>query len=122
MATATKQVSPQPAILTARRRRTGIGRDRVRCVRGNGGSYRWTVLGRDGESLAHSWPYASHDEAADAARVVLGGAGSARFKASALVDLPGDLVARSATVARDDCDAEHWLDQGGSFSRAGVTQ
>jgi hypothetical protein len=38
------------------------------------------------------------------------------------VDLPRDLVARSATVARDDCDAEHCLDAGGSFSRAGVTQ
>jgi hypothetical protein len=124
MATATKQVSPQPAILTAHRRRVRSGGDRVRCVRGNG-SYRWTVLGRDvgdGESLARSWPYASHDEAGDAVRVVLGGAGSARFKAGAPVDLPRDLVARSATVARDDRDAEHCLDAGGSVSRVGVTQ
>ena len=107
MATATEQVSPQPAILTARRSRVRIGRDRVRCVRGNGGSYRWTVLGRDGESLAHSWPYASHDEAAGAVRVVLGGADSARSKARAPVHLPRDLVARSATVARDDAASQH---------------
>jgi uncharacterized protein YegP (UPF0339 family) len=89
----------------------------------NGGSYCWTVRGPDGESLAHSRPYATHEEAAHAVRVVHDGAASAGFKASPAMDLRVDLVARSsAPVARDDFDAERWLDEGGRFSRTGVTQ
>ena len=42
----------------------------------NGGDYSWTILGSDGESLAQSRPYATHDDAAHAARVVREGAGS----------------------------------------------
>jgi uncharacterized protein YegP (UPF0339 family) len=42
----------------------------------NGGDYCWTILGSDGESLAHSRPYATHDDAESAARVVRDGAGS----------------------------------------------
>jgi uncharacterized protein YegP (UPF0339 family) len=34
----------------------------------NGGDYCWTILGSDGESLAHSRPYATHDDAAHAGR------------------------------------------------------
>jgi hypothetical protein len=83
----------------------------------NGGSHCWTVLGPNGESLAHSRPYGTHEEAAHAARVVRDGARSARFEGGAAMDLPVDLVARrSAAVARDDSDAERWLDEGGSFS------
>ena len=89
----------------------------------NGGSYSWTVLGPDGESLARSRPYATHEEAADAARVVRDGAGFARFDASAATDLPIDLVARrSAAAARDDSDAERWLDEGASISSEGETR
>ena len=42
----------------------------------NGGDYSWTILGSDGESLAQSKAYATHDDAAHAARVVREGAGS----------------------------------------------
>ena len=42
----------------------------------NGGDYSWTILGSDGESLAQSKRYATHDDAAHAARVVREGAGS----------------------------------------------
>jgi uncharacterized protein YegP (UPF0339 family) len=42
----------------------------------NGGDYSWTILGGDGESLAQSKPYATHDDAANAARLVREGAGS----------------------------------------------
>jgi hypothetical protein len=88
----------------------------------NGGSYCWTVLGPDGESLAHSRPHATREEAAHAARIVRDGAGSARFEASP-ADLPVDLVARrSAAVAHDDSDAERWLDEGGSFNSEVVAQ
>jgi len=43
----------------------------------NGGDYCWSILGGDGESLAQSRSYATHDDAASAARVVRDGAGSA---------------------------------------------
>jgi uncharacterized protein YegP (UPF0339 family) len=89
----------------------------------NGGSYRWTVRGPDRESLAHSGPDATHEEAAHAVRVVRDGAGSARFEASEAMDLPVELVARrGAAVARDDADAERWLDEGGGFTSTGVTE
>ena len=42
----------------------------------NGGDYYWTILGSDGESLAHSKSYATHDDAEYAARVVYDGAGA----------------------------------------------
>ena len=47
----------------------------------NSGSYCWTILGSDGESLAHSRPYPTHEQAADAVGVVRDGAGTARFDA-----------------------------------------
>ena len=87
----------------------------------NGGSYHWTLLGNDGESLAHSRPYATHEEAAHAARVVRDRSGTARLE-TGRAHLPTDLVARrSAAAARDDSD-ERWLDEGGSFSSQPVTQ
>ena len=42
----------------------------------NGGDYCWSIVGGDGESLAQSRPYATHDDAASAASVVRNGAGS----------------------------------------------
>jgi uncharacterized protein YegP (UPF0339 family) len=89
----------------------------------NGGDYCWTILGSDGESVAHSRPYATRDDAARAALVVCDGAGSARFEAGAAADRPVDLMARrDAALARDDSDAERWLDEGGSFCSEAVTQ
>jgi uncharacterized protein YegP (UPF0339 family) len=89
----------------------------------NGGDYCWTILGSDGESVTHSRPYPTRDDAAHAARVVRDGAGSARFEADAAPDRPVDLMARrDAALARDDSDAERWLDEGGSFGSEAVTQ
>ena len=94
----------------------------------NGGSYCWTILGPDGESLAHSRRYATHEEAAQAALAVRDGAGRARLEPDVAIDVPVDLVARrsaarrSAGVARDEADAERWLDEGGNFSSERVTQ
>jgi hypothetical protein len=45
----------------------------------NGGDHHWTILGSGGESLARSGSFATHDEAAQAARVVRDGAGVARL-------------------------------------------
>ena len=88
----------------------------------NGGSYHWTLLGTDGESLARSRPYATHEEAAHAARVVRDRSGTARLE-TGRAHLPTDLVARrSRAVARDDSDAERWLDEGGSFSSESVNR
>jgi len=114
---ASRHVARQSAVPTAPAAIT------FRVVEDNGGSHHWTLIGTDGESLAQSRPYATHEEAAHAALVVRDGASSARFKASATVDRPVDLVARrSAAVADDESDAERWLDEGGSFSSQGVTQ
>jgi uncharacterized protein YegP (UPF0339 family) len=48
-------------------------------VEDNGGDYHWTLLDRDGNSLARSPSFGSYEHAEDAARVVLAGAGSARL-------------------------------------------
>ena len=89
----------------------------------NGGDYCWTILGSDRETVAHSRPYATRDDAAHAARVVRDGAGSARFEADAAPDRPVDLMARrDAALTRDDSDAERWLDEGGGFSSEAVIQ
>lgn len=45
----------------------------------NGGEYTWTIVGGDGESLARSRPYPTHDDAAQAAGVVREGAALSRF-------------------------------------------
>lgn len=88
----------------------------------NGGSYHWTLLGTDGESLARSRPYATHEEAAHAALVARDSSGTARLE-TGRAHLPTDLVARrSRAVARDDSDAERWLDEGGSFSSESVNR
>ena len=61
-------------------------------VEDNGGKYQWTLLDREGNSLARSPRFVSHEQAEDAARVVLAGAGSARLDRRAatesLVDIP----------------------------------
>jgi uncharacterized protein YegP (UPF0339 family) len=48
-------------------------------VEDNGGDYHWTLLDRDGNSLARSPSFASYEHTEDAARVVLAGARSARL-------------------------------------------
>jgi uncharacterized protein YegP (UPF0339 family) len=49
-------------------------------VEDNGGKYHWTLLDREGNSLARSPRLVSYEQAEDAARVVLAGAGSARLE------------------------------------------
>ncbi|HET7049086.1 MAG TPA: hypothetical protein VFI54_12560 [Solirubrobacteraceae bacterium] len=48
-------------------------------VEDNSGDYYWTLMDRDGNSLARSPSFASYEHAEDAARVVLAGTGSARL-------------------------------------------
>jgi uncharacterized protein YegP (UPF0339 family) len=72
MATATKRSRANAA-----RRPTGRSESAAitfRVFEDNSGDYCWTIVGADGESLAHSRPYATHDDAALAARVVRDGA------------------------------------------------
>ena len=55
-------------------------------VEDNGGKYHWTLLDREGESLARSPRLVSYEQAEDAARIVLAGAGSARLERRAATD------------------------------------
>ena len=48
-------------------------------VEDNSGDYYWTLIDRNGNSLARSPSFASYEHTEDAARVVLAGAGSARL-------------------------------------------
>ena len=48
-------------------------------VEDNAGDYHWTLLDRDGTSLARSGSFATYEHTEDAARVVLAGVGSARL-------------------------------------------
>jgi hypothetical protein len=60
-------------------------------VEDNGGDYHWTLLGRDGASLARSGSFATYEHTEDAARVVLAGAGTARLDPRAVTDSSGDM-------------------------------
>ena len=89
----------------------------------NGGGYHWRILDGTGESLAQSRSFESYDDAERAAHHARGGAGSARLQRWAAKARPVDLAARrKAAVARDDADAERWLDEGGSFSSEAVAK
>lgn len=52
----------------------------------NSGDYHWTLLDRDGTSLARSGSFASYERTEDAARVVLAGASSARLNPRSVPD------------------------------------
>jgi uncharacterized protein YegP (UPF0339 family) len=85
----------------------------------NGGDYHWTIVARDGVTLARSGSFASHDEAEQGARHVRDGASSAQLERRAVNPRPVDLTARRNATS-DDSDAERWLDEGGSFSSEAV--
>jgi uncharacterized protein YegP (UPF0339 family) len=55
-------------------------------VEDNGGKYHWTLLDREGESLARSPRLVSYEQAENAASIVLAGAGSARLDRRAATD------------------------------------
>ncbi|TMK99076.1 MAG: hypothetical protein E6G34_06135 [Actinobacteria bacterium] len=86
----------------------------------NDGGYHWAIVGGSGESLAQSGSFGSYEEAAHAGRYARDGAEWARFECRAAEDRVVDVRARRA-AARDDLDAERWLDEGGSFSSEAVT-
>ena len=79
MATATRRL----ALLRAPTRGAVLASDSVSMeflvVEDNGGDYHWTLMDRDGNSLARSPSFTSYEHTEDAARVVLAGAGSARL-------------------------------------------
>jgi uncharacterized protein YegP (UPF0339 family) len=77
-------------------------------VEDNGGHFHWTLLGRDGNNLARSPSYASHEDAEDAALVVLAGAGSARLDRRAATDSSLDVPSKTKvpTTARNGDRAE----------------
>lgn len=126
MATATKQIRAARHVAHRALAISEVATLTFLVLEDNGGGYYWTILGGDGESLAHSARHATRDDAAHAARVVRDGARSARFEpgvADRRIDRRIDLMARrDAAVARDDSDAERWLDEGGSFSSEAVTE
>lgn len=89
----------------------------------NGGGYHWTIVAGTGERLVRSESFASYEDAKHAARVVHAGAASASFEHLAGDTPPVDLGARrEKRMAREDLDAERWLDEGGSFSSEAVTR
>jgi uncharacterized protein YegP (UPF0339 family) len=61
----------------------------------NGGDFHWTLLDRDGNNLGRSPSYASHEDAEDAALVVLAGAGSARLDRRAATDSSLDVPGKT---------------------------
>jgi uncharacterized protein YegP (UPF0339 family) len=87
----------------------------------NGGSYHWRIVASDGATLAGSGGFASYDDATRAAQHVRDGAASALFERRGDGAPPVDLTARR-DAARDDSDAERWLDEGGSFSSEAVAK
>src|SRR5579871_3710070 len=87
----------------------------------NGGAYHWTIVARDGATLARSAGFASYEHAERAAQHVRDGAASARLERRAERADPVDLSARR-TAATDDSDAERWLDEGGGSSKETVTR
>jgi uncharacterized protein YegP (UPF0339 family) len=91
MATATKKARP----ITSANRGTVAGSDSVSMefliVEDNSGDYHWTLLDRDGTSLARSGSFASYERTENAARVVLAGASSARLDPRAVTDSSVDM-------------------------------
>ncbi len=88
----------------------------------NAGDYRWSIVDSHGGSLAQSGTFETYEAARKAAGAVRDAAGSSRFEQRP-ADRPVDLTARrAATRARDDSDAERWLDEGGSFDSEAVRQ
>ena len=83
----------------------------------NGGDYHWTIVARDGATLARSESFGSYEDAELAAQHVRDGVASALFERRGDGARPVDLSAR-----RDDADAERWLDEGGSFSSEAVAK
>ncbi len=108
MATATKKARA----VTGATRGTVVASDSVSMeflvVEDNGGDYHWTLMDRDGNSLARSPSFTSYEDTEDAARVVLAGAGSARLDRRAATDSSLDMRNKTnvAMTANDVDGAE----------------
>ena len=87
----------------------------------NGGDYHWTIVARDGATLARSGSFGSHEDAERAAQHVRDGAASALSERRGDGARPVDLSSRR-DASRDAADAERWLDEGGSFSSEAVAR
>ena len=87
----------------------------------NGGDYHWTIVARDGATLARSGSFGSYEDAELAAQHVRDGVASALFERRGDGARPVDLSARR-DASRDAADAERWLDEGGSFSSETVAK
>jgi uncharacterized protein YegP (UPF0339 family) len=86
MATATKKA---PAVKPLTRGARGVLESaplEFLVYRDNGGDYHWEIVDGSGEILVHSAGFASHDDAARAARCVHKGARSARFEFDDVAD------------------------------------
>jgi uncharacterized protein YegP (UPF0339 family) len=118
MATATKKARSTGQVPRVGGRVSGSASMKLLVFQDNGGHYRWMIVGASGEQLAQSPSFASYEDARDAAGRVRDGAGSARLESHEAAALPVDLSTRRGAAARDDLDAERWLDEGGSYSAA----
>ena len=87
----------------------------------NGGDYHWTIVARDGATLARSGSFGSYEDAELAAQHVRDGVASALFERRGDGARPVDLSARR-DASRDATDAERWLDEGCSFSSEAVAK
>jgi uncharacterized protein YegP (UPF0339 family) len=86
MATATKKARATTGSQRGATGASGSASMEFLIVEDNGGDYHWTLLDRDGTSLARSGSFASYQHTEDAARVVLAGAASARLDPQAAID------------------------------------
>ncbi len=64
-------------------------------VEDNAGDFHWTLLDRDGLSVARSPSFASYGDSENAARLVLASAGAAQLEARAATDGPVDVAAKA---------------------------
>ena len=117
MATGTNELEPAGSVV--RDARVGSGSLEFLVFEDDGGGYHWAIVGGSGESLAHSGSFGSYEDASHAGRYARDGAEWARFQGRAAEDRAANVRARRA-AARDDLDAERWLDEGGRCSSEAV--
>jgi uncharacterized protein YegP (UPF0339 family) len=103
MATATKKARATAVAHRGAVGASGSASMEFLIVEDNGGDYHWTLVDRDGNSLARSPSFESYEHTEAAARVVLAGAGSARLDRRAAngssLDIPKTSLPIIATKA-----------------------
>jgi uncharacterized protein YegP (UPF0339 family) len=81
MATATKKAGAVRQVVRRASAVSAPAANRYLVFEDNGGDFRWTILGSDGESLAQSGTFATYHDAQQAAAIVRDGAGSGGARA-----------------------------------------